>query len=157
MFTPYSRLSSSSVSLRSGSSVLASAARIACSCTSFVSESWRFRRLARSTRNSSTLATTASATTASRSSTRRPNSERGRSVTSRAAGFGGQIGRGGIGNVHVPEAPYRLDVARVRGIGLDQLAQARYLHVDRPVEHFVIAAAREHHELLARERLPRML
>jgi hypothetical protein len=42
-------------------------------------------------------------------------------------------------------------------VGLDQLAQPRYLDVDRAVEHVVIAAAREERQLLPRERLPRML
>ncbi len=74
---------------------------------------------------------------------------------------GGTFRRAGRGLVvrheHVAEPPHRLDVAGVRGIGFDQLAQPRHLHVDRPVEHVVVAPARQEGQLLARERLPRML
>ncbi len=58
---------------------------------------------------------------------------------------------------HVAEAPHGLQVARVRRIGLDQLAQPRYLNVDRAIEHVVVASTREQHQLLAGKRLPRML
>ena len=44
----------------------------------------------------------------------------------------------------------------VAGVGLDELAQSRHLHVDRAVEHLVVTAAREQHQLFARKRLPRM-
>src|SRR5438876_10827302 len=57
----------------------------------------------------------------------------------------------------VAEAPDRLDVLRMRRIVLDDLAQPRDLHVDRAVEHLVLAAARELHQLVARERLARVL
>src|SRR5689334_21402278 len=63
----------------------------------------------------------------------------------------------GVRYEHVAETPDRLDVLGVRRIVLDDLAQARDLHVDRAVEHLVLAAAREFHQLVARERLARML
>src|SRR5260221_5565581 len=62
-----------------------------------------------------------------------------------------------VGDEHVAEPPYGLDMARVRVVFLDDLAQARDLHVDRAVEHAILAAARELHELVARQRLARML
>src|SRR5688572_20210347 len=58
---------------------------------------------------------------------------------------------------HVTESPYRLDKAWLGGIRLDQLAQARHLHVDRAVESAELAPARELHQLVARERRARML
>src|SRR5947208_8207122 len=61
-----------------------------------------------------------------------------------------------VGHEDVAESPHRLDVARIRGIGLDQLAQSRHLHVDGAIEEIRVASARKHHELLARERLPGM-
>src|SRR5882762_7268111 len=44
----------------------------------------------------------------------------------------------------------------MRRILLDELAQARDLHVDRAVEDFVLAPARELHQLVARQRRPRV-
>ena len=96
------------------------------------------------------------ATTTSSSSARRPNSERGSRVTRRRLRrcvSAGVVVR----HEHVAEAPHGLDVAGVGGIGLDQLAQPRHLDVDRAIEHVVVAPAREQRQLLARERLPRML
>src|SRR3954462_8232009 len=45
----------------------------------------------------------------------------------------------------------------MRRVLLDDLAQARDLHVDRAVEHLVLAAAGELHQLVARQRLARVL
>src|SRR4051794_9947619 len=56
---------------------------------------------------------------------------------------------------YVAQSPDRLDVQRVGRIGLDQLAQARDLHVQAAVEHFVLAAARQLHQFFPRQRLPR--
>ncbi len=55
-----------------------------------------------------------------------------------------------------------LDVAgEAVAVGVDpraeQLAQARDLYVDGPVEHAVLASARQFHQLVARQRLARML
>ena len=61
-----------------------------------------------------------------------------------------------VGNEDVAEAPDGLDVARLGRIVLDQLAQARDLHVDGAVEDVVFAAARQFHQLVARQRLARM-
>src|SRR5205814_7701913 len=61
----------------------------------------------------------------------------------------------GFGNEDIAEAPDRLDVLRVRRVVLDDLAQARDLHVDRAVEHLVLAAARELHQLVARQQIGR--
>ena len=160
MRTPYSRPMSRSVSRRSCVSAASSAARSACSCTILVSLNWRASSAARSWRKNRIVAASAIATTAISSRVSRPNSERGQSVT-RAAAVAARGRRCRrrvvVGNEHVAEAPDGLDVARIRGIGLDQLAQPRHLHVDRAVEHLVIAAAREQHQLFARERLARML
>src|SRR5690606_25338211 len=57
---------------------------------------------------------------------------------------------------HVAQAPDRLDVERARWVGFDQLAQARDLHVERTVEHFVFASPGQFHQLFARQRLARM-
>src|SRR5512135_2446544 len=57
-----------------------------------------------------------------------------------------------VRNEHVPKSPDGLDVARLRGVGLDDLPQARDLHVEAAVERLVLAAARHLHELLARQR-----
>src|SRR5437868_6615160 len=57
---------------------------------------------------------------------------------------------------HVADAPDRLDVARRRGVGFDQFAQARDLHVQAAVEGLEFAPARQLRQFLARQRLPRM-
>ena len=62
-------------------------------------------------------------------------------------------GLAAVGHEHVAEAPDRLDVGGLGGIGLDQLAKPRYLHIDRAVEDFVLAAAGEFHQFVARQRL----
>ena len=56
----------------------------------------------------------------------------------------------------VPEPPYGLDVLRMRWILFHDLPQTRDLPIDRAVEDLVFAAARELHQLVARERLARM-
>ena len=48
-----------------------------------------------------------------------------------------------VRNEHVAESPHGLDVAGIRRVGLDQLAQPRNLDIDRPVEHVVITPAGE--------------
>src|SRR5690606_24052832 len=40
---------------------------------------------------------------------------------------------------NITEAPHGLDVQRCRGIGFDQFAQARDLHVQAAIENFVFA------------------
>src|SRR5690606_16488090 len=55
-----------------------------------------------------------------------------------------------IGHEDVAQAPHGLDEHRFGRIRLDQLAQARDLHVETAVEGFVLAAARQFHELVAR-------
>src|SRR5688572_12865464 len=57
---------------------------------------------------------------------------------------------------HVAHAPHRLDVAGRRGVGLDQLAQARDLNVEAPVEGLELAAAGQLGQFFARQRLARM-
>src|ERR1044072_8947603 len=64
--------------------------------------------------------------------------------------------RPAVGHEDVAEPPHGLDVGGMRGILLHELPQARDLHVDRAVEHFVLAAARELHQLVARQRRPRI-
>src|SRR5476649_2716730 len=54
---------------------------------------------------------------------------------------------------HIAQAPDGLDVQRAGRVGLDQLAQARDLHVQAAVEYFVFAATGQFHEFFARERL----
>src|SRR6266849_1125474 len=61
-----------------------------------------------------------------------------------------------VGHEDVAEPPHGLDVGGRRGILLDELPEARDLHVDRAVEHFVLAAARELHQLVARQGRPRV-
>src|SRR5690349_1910783 len=56
----------------------------------------------------------------------------------------------------VAHAPDRLDVARLRGVGLDHLAQARDLHVEAAIERLELAAARQLRQLVARQRLAGM-
>src|SRR5713101_2111862 len=56
-----------------------------------------------------------------------------------------------VGHEDVAEPPHGLDISGMRGILLDELAQARDLHVDRAVEHLVFAAPRELHQLVARQ------
>src|SRR5690606_32950083 len=56
-----------------------------------------------------------------------------------------------IGHEHVAQAPHGLDEHRFGRIRLDQLAQAGNLHVQAAVEGFVLAAARQFHELVARQ------
>src|SRR5439155_22319705 len=68
--------------------------------------------------------------------------------------------RGGglvVRHEHITEAPDRLDIARVGGVGLDQLAQPGHLDVDGAIEYIVVATAREQRELLACQRLARVL
>ncbi|CAM2169518.1 hypothetical protein BLAT2472_11146 [Burkholderia latens] len=67
-------------------------------------------------------------------------------------------GRSGsaVRDEHVAEAPDGLDETRAARIGFDQLAQARDLHVEAAVEHFVFAAARKLHQLFTRQRLARV-
>src|SRR5690606_28077542 len=82
------------------------------------------------------------------------------------ASFGGKEMSGGMdgspglwsawlafGDEDITEPPDGLDVQRRRWIGFDQLAQARDLHVEAAVEDFVFAAARQFHQLFARQRL----
>src|SRR6516165_6521930 len=56
-----------------------------------------------------------------------------------------------VRNEHVAEPPDGLYVSRCRGVGFNELAQSRDLHVDGAIEHVVIASAREQHELFARQ------
>src|SRR3954465_5783320 len=79
--------------------------------------------------------------------------DRAKNTTTRLAGTPSLFD----GDEHVAEAPDRLDVLRMRRILLDDLAQARDLHVDRAVEDLVLAPGSELHQLVARERLPRVL
>ena len=51
------------------------------------------------------------------------------------------------------QSPHRLDEARLGRVVLDQLAQARNLHIDGAIEHAVFTPARKLHELVARQRL----
>ena len=68
----------------------------------------------------------------------------------------GKRSGGAVRDEHVAEAPDSLDEARAARIRFDQLAQARDLHVEAAVEHFVFTAACELHQLFARQRLARM-
>src|SRR6185503_2504473 len=61
-----------------------------------------------------------------------------------------------VGDEHVAEAPHRLDEARLLRVFAEELAQARYLHVDGAVVALVLAAAGEVHQLVARHGLARM-
>src|SRR5689334_14181298 len=88
----------------------------------------------------------------SRAISRKARANKVKDAASRLGGFAV-----GVRYEHVAEAPDRLDMLGVRRIVLDDLAQPRDLHVDRAVEHLVLAAARELHQLVARERLARVL
>src|SRR5690606_4733320 len=57
-----------------------------------------------------------------------------------------------VGNKYIPQAPYSLDEYRFGRVGFDQFAQPRDLDVEAPVEGLVLAAARQFHELVARQR-----
>src|SRR5580698_10148166 len=61
-----------------------------------------------------------------------------------------------VGDEHVTETPDGLNEAGAARVGFDQLAQTRDLHVEAAVEHLVLAAARQFHQLFARQRLARM-
>src|SRR6218665_2148825 len=54
-----------------------------------------------------------------------------------------------VGHEHIADAPDGLDVARLCRISLEQLAQARDLHVQAAVERLELAAARELGQLVA--------
>src|SRR4051812_30311557 len=86
------------------------------------------------------------------SSNDRAKSVKGPRVASLPGAFGAPVRY-----ENVAEAPDGLDMRRMRGIFLDDLPQARDLHVDGAVEHLVFAAARQLHQLVARERRARML
>src|SRR5450631_1929606 len=77
----------------------------------------------------------------------------GRSATIRSAarpkrGRGPHSG-GAVRHEHVADAPDGLDIARLRRVGLNHLAQARDLHVETAIEGLELAAARELCELVA--------
>ena len=151
-----------SVSRRCGPSAPSSAARIACSCTSFVSLNCRLSSVARSMPEHQDAREHRERDHGDQQQDEAPEQRarqqpHARVRRRRCRGRAGGLAARRVGHVHVAESPHRLDVARIRGIGLDQLAQPRHLHVDRAVEDLVIAAARQHHQLLARERLARML
>ena len=156
MRTPYSRAIRPIDSRRSGVSLASSAARTACSCTILVSLNWRASSSRRSCRKSRIVATSATATTDEQQQREAPE-QRPRQQRHGAALAGTGVRRVVVRHEDVAESPDRLDVARIGRVGLDQLAQPRHLHVDRAVEHVVVAAAGEERQLLARQRLARVL
>src|SRR5664279_2268361 len=77
-------------------------------------------------------------------------------VATLACGRDHRSSGGAVRHEDVADAPHRLDVARLRRVGLDHLPEARDLHVEAAVEGLELAAARELRELVARQRLARM-
>ena len=59
---------------------------------------------------------------------------------------------GAVRHEDVAHAPHGLDVARAGGVLLDQLAQARDLHVQAAVADAVVIAVRQRQQLLAAQR-----
>ena len=56
---------------------------------------------------------------------------------------------------YVTGTPYGLQITRSARIGFDEFAQTRNHHVHAAVVRVVLAAARQTHQLIARQRLPR--
>src|SRR5688572_33392949 len=84
---------------------------------------WRARGARSATRKICTHAMFATTSSPAISSTLRHSSERGHSLIRTSLFFA-------VRNEHVTESPDGLDVGGLRGIGLDQPAQPRNLHVD---------------------------
>src|SRR5688572_15881597 len=113
---------------------------------------WRARGARSATRKICTHARLATTSSPAISSTLRQSSDCGQSLITRNASLLCLAVR----DEDVAEPPHRLDKRGFRRVGLDEPPQARDLYVDAAIERAELAAARELHQLVARERRARM-
>src|SRR5690554_2250963 len=170
MRMPSSAARSISSSVRREASALISAVRVRlttlaaiCARSRARDGSWKWRKIADHTvsdRIRTSVMSRKVCHSSERGSQRLPRAGRGADGGGAAAGASGGAGfavPAVIGHEDVAEAPHGLQITRLGGVFLHQLAQAADLYVDGAVEHAVLAAARQFHQLVARQWLARML